>query len=232
MNINNDNYEIWLFRYAERELTETERNEVEQWLEGHPEAAEELALYSEAPRLERNEEVRYAATIYQHNERPLWGAAWRWAAAAAVVLALMVPGLRNVTSPAPRLIADNSNTPEQQESLEPTEPLEIPEPMVQPRKKATLIAKASTTLPPSTSEEPEILAALEEPVPVEITEEPEIPDQPSPLYVDNLIVYDDTPEPEATIIEEYAAAEVVYTYTESGVNPIGLFISTFIKVNK
>ena len=99
MNINNDNYEIWLLRYAERELTEAERTEVEQWLEGHPEAAEELALYRDAPRLEKDETVRYGAQSLQHSVS-LWGAAWRWAAAAAVVLALMIPALRNATSPA------------------------------------------------------------------------------------------------------------------------------------
>lgn len=223
MNINNDNYEIWLLRYAERELTEAERTEVEQWLEGHPEAAEELALYSEAPRLEKDETVRYGAQSQQHLV-PLWGAAWRWAAAAAVVLALMIPALRNATSPATQLIANNTTIPEQQENIEPIEALELPEPIVQPRKKATLIAKADTpTLPSQPIETLDQLVSQDSIVPLE---------QPTPQYVDNLIVYDDTPEPEATIIEEYAAAEVVYTYTESGVNPIGLFISTFIKANK
>ena len=57
--IDNNNYELWLLRYAEDELTATERNAVETWLVDHPEAAEELALYSEAPRLERDENVRY-----------------------------------------------------------------------------------------------------------------------------------------------------------------------------
>lgn len=223
MNINDENYELWLLRYAEQELTETERTEVEQWLECHPEAAEELALYNEAPRLEKDETVRYGAQSLQHSVS-MWGAAWRWAAAAAVVLALMIPALRNATSPATHLIADNTTIPEQQENIESIEALDVSEPIVQPRKKATLIAKADTpTLPSQPLETLDQLVSLDTLIPLE---------QPAPQYVDNLIVYDDTPEPEATIIEEYAAAEVVYTYTESGVNPIGLFISTFIKVNK
>ena len=57
--IDNNNYELWLLRYAEGELTAVERETVEAWLADHPEAAEELALYSEAPRLERDENVRY-----------------------------------------------------------------------------------------------------------------------------------------------------------------------------
>ena len=49
--IDNNNYELWLLRYAEGELTVAECEAVEAWLASHPEAAEELALYSEALRL-------------------------------------------------------------------------------------------------------------------------------------------------------------------------------------
>jgi len=94
--IDNNNYELWLLRYAEGELTDSERNEVEAWLQSHPEAAEELALYNEAPRLERDDTVTYAATEKFHlspftfHLSPLL----RWSAAAAVLIALMLPALR------------------------------------------------------------------------------------------------------------------------------------------
>lgn len=84
--INDTNYELWLVRYADGELTAAERRVVEDWLREHPVAAEELALYRESPRLERNEGVRYVAA-----PRPLWGKGWRWVAAAAVVLLLVTP---------------------------------------------------------------------------------------------------------------------------------------------
>lgn len=84
--INDTNYELWLVRYADGELTAAERRVVEDWLREHPVAAEELALYRESPRLERNESVRYVAA-----PRPLWGKVWRWVAAAAVVLLLVTP---------------------------------------------------------------------------------------------------------------------------------------------
>lgn len=88
--IDNNNYELWLLRYAEGELTAAERVAVEAWLAERPEAAEELALYNEAPRLEADESIHYKeATV-----RPLWPAMLRWSAAAAVVVALMVPALR------------------------------------------------------------------------------------------------------------------------------------------
>ncbi len=91
--IDNNNYELWLLRYAEGDLTAAEREAVEAWLAGHPEAAEELSLYNEAPRLECDESVRYVAVARQHTQ-PLWPVVLRWSAAAAVVVALMVPALR------------------------------------------------------------------------------------------------------------------------------------------
>ena len=91
--IDNNNYELWLLRYAEGELTAAEREAVETWLASHPEAAEELALYSEAPRLERDESVRYAAAPQPHTQS-LWPVLLRWSVAAAVVVVLMMPALR------------------------------------------------------------------------------------------------------------------------------------------
>ena len=84
--IDDSNYELWLLRYAEQELTADERETVEAWLAEHPEAAEELALYNEAPRLQRDEIVEY----YAHT-KPLWPVLLRWSAAAAVVAALIIP---------------------------------------------------------------------------------------------------------------------------------------------
>ena len=69
--INDTNYELFLLQYAEGMLSDIERSEVEAWLADHPEAAEELALYSVAPRLERDPSVAYAAAPSQPS-RPLW----------------------------------------------------------------------------------------------------------------------------------------------------------------
>ena len=97
--INNNNYELWLVRYADGDLTAAERAAVEQWLEGHPEAAEELKLYGEAPRLERDESVHYAAAV-PGRVQPLWPAVLRWSAAAAVVSLVAVPLGLWLTNPA------------------------------------------------------------------------------------------------------------------------------------
>lgn len=236
MNINDTNYELWLLCYAEQELTDAERTEVEQWLAAHPDAAEELALYNEAPRLQRDETVQYVAVPRQQIQ-PLWKAASRWAAAAAVIAALMIPGLHNTsnnTSTPPLLTASNTPIPNQPEKteriekpeapqrqekpmkLEQLEKLEKLEQLERPENPQELLAELTK---PDTQEEPEILEELKE---------PEMPETPTPQYVDDLIVYEEEPEPLA--IEVTAVTEVVYT--ESGINPIGLFISTFIKVNK
>ena len=50
--IDDSNYELWLLRYAEQELTAEERKTVEAWLAEHSEAVMELTLYNEAPRLQ------------------------------------------------------------------------------------------------------------------------------------------------------------------------------------
>lgn len=84
--IDDNNYELWLLRYAEQELTAEERETVEAWLAEHSEAVSELALYNEAPRLQRDESIKY----YAHT-KPLWPVLLHWGAAAAVVVALIIP---------------------------------------------------------------------------------------------------------------------------------------------
>ena len=96
--INDNNYELWLVRYADGDRTVAECEVVEAWLQEHPAAAEELALYGEAPRLKRDESVHYAAPVVQPS-RPLWPAGWRWAAAAAVALLLLTPAVLHFTLP-------------------------------------------------------------------------------------------------------------------------------------
>ncbi len=148
--IDNTNYELWLLRYAEGDLGADERAAVEAWLAGHPEAAAELALYREAPRLERDQSVRYVATPLQPAApRPLWPLLARWSAAAAVIAALMLPALRMgglATLPpqeeAPQMIAEatlpaaakeqaktiaTKKNPEKLKRLEKLERLERPE---------------------------------------------------------------------------------------------------------
>lgn len=87
--INADNYELYFFRYAEGMLGEAERREIEVFAQQHPDLAEELRLYAEAPRINGEplhfpdkEDLKHTAT----QPRMLW---WK---VAAVVVAIVVCG--------------------------------------------------------------------------------------------------------------------------------------------
>lgn len=244
-NINDNNYELWLLRYAEGELTENECAELERWLYTHPKAAEELSLYNESPRLQRDENIRFV-NVPRHQTHSLWQVAWRWVAAASVVLALTVPGLRHVTR-TQLASADNNRQAEQPENMDNLEMPRVDETVfafentpqalsseaesgrasAQGNKKR--VASVDNISIAQLSEvqqlETEVLAELDTTGTIVQLDEYTSPDI---QYVDNLIVYDD--ESEASV--ECVANEVVYTHTENGINPVALFIGTFIKVTK
>lgn len=183
--IDNSNYELWLLRYAEGDLNAGERSAVESWLSSHPDAAEELALYNEAPRLEKDECVRYAASPQRHSA-PLWPAVLRFGAAAAVVLLLMLPAMRMGIMDkmeAPLFVAENrpvAETPQQQQQQQ--------LPVVQPVPRPV----------PSISTIPSI-ASIETPVPTDTS----TPVAPAPIETDMLIAFEDDPA-EAAPIESWS----------------------------
>ncbi len=224
MNINDDNYELWLLRYAEQELTDAERREVEQWLAVHPEAAEELALYGEAPRLEKDEGVKYAAVPLQRSV-PLWPAVAQWAAAAAVVAALMVPAMRSALVPeaAPIQVAEALITPSKPSLASPTSPTSL----TSQASSASQNRKTSpASLPASLPEAP--LLAEETPILQDTLSEIPVEETPSVLYVDDLIVYEDEPAP----ANDYAVNDVTYVSDDSGINPVAHFLGIFFKITR
>lgn len=84
--INTDNYELYFFQYQEGMLDESARREVEAFMAQHPELAEEMALYAEAPVLTAEEAAFPFKDSLRRKEGPvLW---WRYAAAAAVVVGI------------------------------------------------------------------------------------------------------------------------------------------------
>lgn len=84
--INTDNYELYFFQYQEGMLDEAARREVEAFMAQHPELAEEMTLYSEAPVLTAEEVSFPFKESLRRKEGPvLW---WRYAAAAAVVVGI------------------------------------------------------------------------------------------------------------------------------------------------
>ena len=204
--IDNNNYELWLLRYAEGELTAVEREAVEAWLADHPEAAEELFLYSEAPRLERDETVRYAAVPQQSTE-PLWPALLRWSAAASVVLALMVPALRMGTMgrlepQEPLVVATAQSTPGTQKT-----PIIQNTPNIRKTQKKTIVTidtiETIKTIENIAPEEPLLIALAQEEDTLPLPQE-ELPAAPTVIPSDSLIVY--TPAPDTV----YTNTLIVY----------------------
>lgn len=100
--INDTNYELWLLRLADGDLSADETAAVRQWLESHPDAQAELQQYTEAPRLQADD-----AVVYPHPEQlrrqphSPWSAVIRFAAAAAILAALIVPAVFLFRQPAP-----------------------------------------------------------------------------------------------------------------------------------
>ena len=180
--IDNNNYELWLLRYAEGELNAEERSAVDTWLQGYPDAAEELALYSEAPRLERDKSVRYVAVPRQHT-LPLWPALLRYSAAAAIVLVLMLPALRMGTMDrmeTPVIVAENH----EEYTVHPVaETVDTKAPVMPRARVASVVELASA----QKTEENETPATAEEPM------------ETAPIMTDMLIAIEATPAQEPPV---------------------------------
>ena len=234
MNINDNNYELWLLRYAEQELTSEERGEVEQWLATHPEAAKELALYADAPHLERDEQVHYEGAPLKR-AIPLWPALLRWTAAAAVVAVLMMPAMRKVVAPPvePTLVA-NLDSMEIIDNLESLNNPAVLEKIDKTDHQKPLSSSDAHLLAENIQSEAQQIpdASSEENLPE--TEEPARPEIAKPAYivVDDLIVFENDTSEDPAERDILADADITYTQSTSNINPIGHFISTFIKANK
>ena len=134
--INADNYELYLFRYAEGLLDEDERREVETFLQQRPDLAEALQLYAEAPTLRELESLegreplrlpRDEKEALKHAEpqlRPLW---WKAAAAvAAIVLCgVMLFSMIDRPRPAERLEALQQVQPKANDVAEKADAMEV-----------------------------------------------------------------------------------------------------------
>ena len=215
MNINDNNYELWLLRYAEDELSAAERKDVERWLSEHADAASELRMYCEAPRLERDEAELGVAAIRMH-VRPLWPLL-NGAAAAAAVLLLMLSVMRSAVVDVPQLPQQVAACP----------PVEIHEPQTTESTSSRVYAKTVFSTPVTIAE----LAVLDEMV--EPAEEAYVDSaEVTPTYreVDDLIVFEDEPEESFGAESVDAVTEVSYvTSAGDGINPVVLFIGTFFK---
>lgn len=160
--INKDNYELYFFQYQEGMLSDEMRREVEAFAALNPHLAEELTLYAEAPRLTAGDATFSDKDSLRRRTPILW---WRYAAAAAVVTAVAVGGMRWMLQPSPLspvTVAEKESSidssspllsePQQQDSIT------LPAPQTLPQPSAILLAEAN--LPPA-EEEPSTIAHQE-----------------------------------------------------------------------
>lgn len=185
--IDDSNYELWLLRYAEQELTAEEREAVEAWLAEHPEAAEELALYNDAPRLVKDVSVRFAAAVSPRTE-PLWPAMLRWSAAAAVVAALMVPAIGGITE-MERIAPIGVELAAVQQTD--TEVPEVDTIVTAVQKSAVVLQREEPLIAEVMEQEEEPVADEPEGLPTDVSQPMTVPEV---IYCDNLIAYESAPD--------------------------------------
>ncbi|MBR1785168.1 MAG: hypothetical protein IJ760_07005 [Bacteroidales bacterium] len=208
--INDSNYEQWLVSYADGELDEASRREVERWLEQHPEAAAELRLYNDAPRLEADTATTYTGPLPGTGRQPR-AMALRWAAAAAVVaLAIMPLALHNShDGNRQQLVAVAEDEPivPAQEVVETLQP--AAKPATQPYRKARMAMPAPQAQPAAVDTEadeatsPAPTTAEETIAEAEPTAEPaadKTESQDEPVYVDFLLVEETLPKADQQLI--------------------------------
>ena len=124
MKITEENYELYLFQYAEGMLSDKECSEVEAFLDSHPDIREEFALYDPKLTVAGLPKMKYEdKAALKHNTFALWPVL-RYAAAVlllAAVVAFFLLRNGESTKPNTPVVAENqSQTPDSATSDETT----------------------------------------------------------------------------------------------------------------
>ena len=221
--IDKNNYEQWLVRYSDGSLTAAEREAVEQWLETHPDAAAEMALYHDAPCLDKNESEHYTGPI-PGTSRPLWPAIIRWSAVAAVLVVLILPfAFHQDDAVMPIEVAEVRQTPIVHDDLAKTqmqvEPIVAQEPYIAPQDGILNV------LDNIYAEKPQPIAQRVKYVDNLIAFEQDVPEQ---TYDTNLIVCD------SGVVREPELKDFLLAFNDAYAERsyLGHFIGTIIKTNQ
>lgn len=112
MIITEENYELYLFQYAEGMLSDKERREVEAFLDSHPDIREEFALYDPKLTVVGLSKMKYEGkAALKHNTFALWPVL-RYAAAVlllAAVVAFFLLRNGESTKPDTPVVAENQS---------------------------------------------------------------------------------------------------------------------------
>lgn len=143
MKITEENYELYLFQYAEGMLSDKERREVEAFLDSHPDIREEFALYDPKLTVAGLPKMKYEGkAALKHNTFALWPVL-RYAAAVLLLAAVVAFFLlRNGESTKPNTpeVAENqidtTTTQPLQDSMQDTETSKQPQTATTPAHQA------------------------------------------------------------------------------------------------
>lgn len=101
-----DNYEYYLYQYAEGMLDECESRMVERFLDEHEELLEELSLYRESPKVVELDVTMPGKWRLKRSLMP--ATVWKTVAAACVALMIIVPAWYGMKNSSPSVtVADN-----------------------------------------------------------------------------------------------------------------------------
>lgn len=194
MNINDQNYELYLFRYAEGLLTADERNEVEAFLQQRPEMQELLSLYDPDLKIEaygRDKVVFPHKENLKHNHIILLPTYAKIAVAASIALLLAVGTffLTRNTKKTDNQVVATATTPTDSQSVVPADE--------QP---------SETAVPPTRNTVKPIHYAT---ATLAITPQPTAPTT-EPASTESALVAEESQQP-ATVVSEQPAEEPVAT---------------------
>ena len=208
MKITEENYELYLFQYAEGMLSDKECREVEAFLNSHPDIREEFALYYPILTVAGLPKMKYEGkAALKHNTFALWPVL-RYAAAVLLLAATVAFFLlRNGESTKPNtpIVAENqsqtTNTATSDETI-PTPQQSSQQPIDQVVTKETIIQTKNT---PKTSQPTEQQQLAQTPT------ENEEPSQPSTQLAKNTDAPTQDNEPQGFELYTPTPTKVVYT---------------------
>ena len=208
MKINEENYELYLFQYAEGMLSDKECREVEAFLDSHPDIREEFALYDPKLTVAGLPKMKYEGkAALKHNTFALWPVL-RYAAAVlllAAVVAFFLLRNGESTKTNTTVVAENQTKTTDTTTSDETTP--APQQSLQ-QPIAQLVTKETTTQTKNALKTPQLTKQQQL---AQTTTENDKPSQPSAQLAENTDTPTQNNELQGFVKHTPAPTKVVYT---------------------
>ena len=208
MKINEENYELYLFQYAEGMLSDKECREVEAFLDSHPDMREEFALYDPKLTVAGLPKIKYEGkAALKHNTFALWPVL-RYAAAVlllAAVVAFFLLRNGESTKPNTPIVAENQSQTTDTTTSNKTTP--VPQQSLQ-QPIAKIVTKETTT---QTKNVPQTAQPSEQQQVAQTQTENEEPSQPSTQLAESTNTPTQNNELQGFVKHSPTPTKVVYT---------------------